>query len=685
MTEDDLKPDIDVDKITSKKKAKHAISRLSKAIRYHNHRYYVLDSPVIGDAEYDTLLLKLIALEEKFPELRRSDSPTQKVGGEPLSELGIIEHAIPMLSLQTVYEASVVRRFDARCRSELGVKVVEYTAEPKFDGLAVELIYENGSMALASTRGDGLTGEDVTANVRTIREVPIVLLENDTDRIPSRLTVRGEAYIAVEDFAKLNTQREADDEPTFANPRNAAAGSIRQLDSRITASRPLRIYIYDVIESEGRAFDTQWEILESLPKWGLPTQLELSRVCQGVDELLEYHRELEGKRDDLPFEIDGVVFKVNSKSNQERMGFRARDPRWAIAYKFKPRAATTKLLDITVQVGRTGRLTPVAELDPVMIGGVTVSRASLHNQSEIERKDVRIGDVVIVVRAGDVIPQVEGPVQDSRDGSEKVFIMPTTCPVCKSPIHMSEDKKLAQCINISCPAQLRRSIKHFASRSGMDIEGLGSKRVDQLVDAGLVTSLLSLYTLTIDDLLSLERFGERLALKLLEQIEAAKSLPPTRFIFALGIPNVGEQTAKILASNFDSVRELMSANESDLVRLETIGPEIARSIVEFFQYEETRNMVEGLIEAGLGTKAFLEEKAQILTGSIFVFTGTLERMNRRDAKELVESLGAKTSSSVSKNTAYVVAGPGAGSKLETAKKLGIRILSEEEFMELVGL
>ncbi|MFX0055514.1 MAG: NAD-dependent DNA ligase LigA [Promethearchaeota archaeon] len=684
MTKDELRPDIDVDKITSKKNAKHAISRLSKSIRYHNHRYYVLDSPVIDDSEYDALLLNLIALEEKFPELRSSDSPTQKVGGEPLSELGIVEHAIPMLSLQTVYEESVVRKFDTRCRTELGVDDVEYIAEPKFDGLAVELIYENGSLTVASTRGDGQTGEDVTANVKTIRELPLVLLDDDDDDIPSRITVRGEVYMGLEDFEKLNVQREAADEPIFANPRNAAAGSIRQLDPKITASRPLRIYIYDVMESEGRAFDTQWQVLESLPKWGLPTQIILSRLCRGVDELLEYHRELEGKRDDLAFEIDGVVFKVNSKSNQERMGFRARDPRWAIAYKFKPRAATTRLLDIKVQVGRTGRLTPVAELDPVNIGGVTVSRASLHNQSEIERKDIRIGDTVIVIRAGDVIPQVERPVLDSRDGSERVFDMPMTCPICNSPIHMSNDKKLAQCPNLNCPAQLRRSIKHFASRSGMDIEGLGSKRVDQLVDAGIVTSLHSLYTLDIDDLLGLERFGERLALKLLEQIEASKSLPLNRFIFALGIPNVGEQTAKILADNFESVSELISATESDLSRLDTIGPEIARSIVEYFQYEDTRSMVEDLVEAGLGKKTVLEEAAQTLAGSTFVFTGALEKMNRSKAKELVESLGAKTSSSVSKNTTYVVAGPGAGSKLEKAKKLGIEILSEDEFIDLVG-
>ncbi|MHA1924882.1 MAG: NAD-dependent DNA ligase LigA [Candidatus Thorarchaeota archaeon] len=683
MNDDDLKPDIDIGKIGSKKKAKAAINKLSKAIRYHNHRYYVLDSPVIDDSEYDSLLLNLIALEEKFPELRSSDSPTQKVGGEPIAELRSIRHSIPMLSLQTVYEESVVRKFDARCKSDLGADVVEYSAEPKFDGLAVELIYENGSLAIASTRGDGQTGEDVTTNVKTIRELPLVLLKASS--IPSRLTVRGEVYIGLEDFEKLNIQREEAGEQPFANPRNAAAGSLRQLDSKITATRPLRIYIYDVTESEGRPFDTQWDALESLPEWGLPTQLELSRICHGLDELLEYHRELDERRDDLPFEIDGVVFKVNAKSGQQKMGFRARDPRWAIAYKFKPRAATTKLLDITVQVGRTGRLTPVAELEPVKIGGVTVSRASLHNQSEIERKDIRIGDTVMVVRAGDVIPQVERPVVDSRDGSERAFVMPEECPICNSPTHMSIDRKLAQCTNISCPAQIRRSIRHFASRSGMDIEGLGSKRVDQLVDAGIVTSLLSLYTLNVEALQSLERFGERLAEKLLDQIEATKALPPNRFIFSLGIPNVGEQTAKILANNFETVTDLMSATEGDLLGLETIGPEIARSIVDFFQHEDTRSMVEGLIEVGLGKKTVLEEAAQVLAGSTFVFTGTLEKINRRDAKELVERLGGKTSSSVSKNTTHLVAGPGAGSKLKKAQELEIEILSEAEFAKLVGM
>ncbi len=685
MEPNDLRPDIDVSKISSRKSAKAAINGLSKAIRYHNYRYYVLDAPVIDDSEYDTLLLNLISLEEKFPELQSPDSPTQKVGGETLSELGTIEHAIPMLSLQTVYEESVVRDFDTRCQDELGVDAVEYSAEPKFDGLAVELIYENGSLAIASTRGDGLTGEDVTANVKTIRELPLVLLETSEEAVPSRLVVRGEVYIRLQDFEKLNLKREKSGEPIFANPRNAAAGSLRQLDPKITASRPLRIFIYDAVESEGLSFDTQWSILKSLPKWGLPTQLKLSRICHGVKALLEYHSELDEKRDNLPFEIDGVVFKVNSKTDQDKMGYRARDPRWAIAYKFKPRAAATKLLDIIVQVGRTGRLTPVAELESVRIGGVTVSRASLHNQSEIERKDIRIGDTVMVVRAGDVIPQVEYPVKEARNGSEKEFEMPTVCPKCNSAIEMSVDKKLAQCPNMSCPAQIRRSISHFASRGGMDIEGLGSKRVDQLVDAGIVTSLLSLYKMKNEDLHGLERFGERLIENLLEQIEATKSLPPNRLIYALGIPNVGEQTAKILAHNFDSITDLMAATETDLLRIETIGPEIARSIVEFFGRKETRAMVEGLIKAGLGKESALEETSQFLTGTTFVFTGTLEKLNRREAKQLVESLGGKTSSIVSKNTTHVVVGPGAGSKLKKAQELGIEILSEDEFANMVGL
>jgi DNA ligase (NAD+) len=660
--------------------------KLRDAIRYHNYRYYDLDSPVITDAEYDQLLLTLVELEDKYPELKTSDSPTQKVGAEPREELGLVRHPLPMVSLKTVYEESVVFAFDDSCRSELGVSKVEYIAEPKFDGLSVELIYEDGSLSIASTRGDGETGEDVTANIRTIKEVPLLLVPFEGEIPPSRLVVRGEVYMSFASFDKLNKEREKNGEPTFANPRNAAAGSLRQLDSKVTASRSLQIFLYSEVEASGREFKTQWEVLHTLSKWGLKTNTTRVRICQGIKEALAYHREMDSLRDTLPYEIDGVVIKVNNLADQNRLGMRIRDPRWAVAYKFKPRSATTILRDITVQVGRTGRLTPVAELETVNVGGVEVSRATLHNFREILRKDLRIGDTVLVERAGDVIPQVVIPIESKRDGTEIKFRIPEVCPICKASISISSDKKTAICTNVRCPAQLRRSFSHFVSRGGMDIEGLGQKRIGQLIDAGLLNSISSIYSLTTEQLKELERFGDRSSESLIEEINKSKKQPFHRLLFALGIPQVGEQTAKVLANEFGSMERLQNATLLELQRIDTIGPEIAKNITEFFADEKVRETISELAKAGLSMSVVMEKRTTTpgrFAGFTFVFTGTLTRWKRDEAAKIVESHGGTVSSSVSRKTNFVVAGIEAGSKLQRAEKLGVKILSEAEFAKLI--
>jgi len=680
------RPKIDIKTIKTSKEAAGAMAKLRDAIRYHNYRYYILDSPVVTDSEYDQFFLALVELEEKYPELKTSDSPTQKVGAEPREELGLVRHPIPMVSLKTVYEEAAVYAFDASCRSELGVSRVEYIAEPKFDGLAVELIYEAGTLVIASTRGDGETGEDVTANIRTIKEVPLVLLPYEGVAPPKRLVVRGEVYMSFASFNALNRSRESNGEPTFANPRNAAAGSLRQLDSNVTASRSLQIFLYGVAEAVERNFKTQWEVLHTLSKWGLRTNLTRARICHGIKDALAYHGEMDALRDNLPYEIDGIVIKVNNLVDQDRLGMRTRDPKWAVAYKFKPRSATTTLRDITIQVGRTGRLTPVAELEPVNVGGVEVARATLHNFSEILRKDLRIGDTVIVERAGDVIPQVVKPIESKRNGTEIEFKIPQECPICKGSISISSDMKTAACTNIRCPAQLRRSLSHFVSRGGMDIEGLGQKRIDQLIDAGLVTSISSLYSLSAEQLGEIERFGDRTSEALIEEISKSKKQSFHRLLFALGIPQVGAQTAKILADEFGTMERLQNATLYQLQQIETIGPEIAKSITDFFSDEKAQDTISELAQAGLSMST-MKEKDSIssgkFTGLVFVFTGTLTRWKRDEASRIVESHGGTVSSSVSNKTDYVVAGAEAGSKLQKAEKLGVKIISEAEFTKLI--
>jgi len=680
----ELKPDVSPESIESIEAAREAVEKLRRAIRYHNYRYYVLDDPVVSDAEYDRLMRDLQQLEERFPELQSPDSPTQQVGGEPREELGLVDHPSPMMSLKAVYDQEDVRNFDQNCRQELGRDAVEYVAEPKYDGLAVELIYEEGRLSLAATRGDGETGEDITANVRTIKEVPLALLNQGDPPPPDYLVVRGEIYMRRDEFEAFNRQRADEGKDTFANPRNAAAGSVRQLDPNVTARRPLHIFLYALPQAAELDFETHWQALQAMPDWGLRVNRERVARCSGPEEMFDYHARMAELRDELPYEIDGVVFKVNRLADWDVLGVRTRDPRWALAYKFQPRRATTQIEEIEVQVGRTGQLTPVARLEPIHIGGVEVRRASLHNQSEIERKDIRIGDTVLVERAGDVIPHVVKSIKEERDGSERAFHMPTHCPVCGSKVFMSEDKKTARCTNPNCPAQIRERLTHCASREALDIEGLGEKRAEQLLDAGVVDSIASLYDLTADDLTSLERFAEKSAANLIREIEQSKETSLDRFLYALGIPLVGQHVARVLARRFRTLDALQDASQEELEQIDEIGPKVARSVVTFFEEERNRTTIERIREAGLTLhNPYAEERPRPLEGLTFVFTGSLERWTRDEVQRKVEQLGGKAASSVSSNTDYVVAGPGAGQKLDEARARDIPTLDEEQFVGLI--
>jgi DNA ligase (NAD+) len=680
----DLTPDVDPDEITEQDDAEEAVAALRKALRYHNYRYYVLDDPVISDADYDRLMEDLQALEETFPALRTPDSPTQQVGGEPRDELGLVDHPLPMLSLKAVYDAEEVRNFVENCRDDLGEDQVTYVAEPKYDGLAVELIYEDGRLTVAATRGDGETGEDVTANVKTIKEVPLRLLEQSDVPLPDRLVVRGEVYMRKDEFNAMNRRRIDADQDPFANPRNAAAGSLRQLDPNVTARRPLHVFCYAVPDAADHGFARHSAVLETLPAWGLRINAERTQRCDGVDALLDYHETMVQVRDDLPYEIDGVVFKVDDLADQEALGTRTRDSRWALAYKFQPHRATTTVEGIDVQVGRTGQLTPVAHLTPVHIGGVEVSRASLHNQSEIERKDIRVGDTVLVERAGDVIPYVVKSIPEERDGSERRFTLPESCPVCGTEVIVSEDKKRAHCPNLNCPAQLRERLTHYASREAMDIEGLGEKRAEQLIDAGLISHISDLYDLTKADLLALERFGDKSAQNLLDEIEASKKQTLPRFLYALGIPQVGEHMTRVLAKRYATLDDLMAADTGALEAIHEIGPEVARSIVAFFDREQSQQIIQRIRDAGLTLEnPYAEAGEGCLDGLTFVFTGALDRWTRDEAQRVVEKRGGRATSSVSGETDYVVAGPGAGSKLDEAHERDVPVMDEQAFVEFL--
>lgn len=667
------------------KTARKRIEELRKQINYHNYLYYVLDSPEISDAEYDKLFRELKELEEKFPELITPDSPTQRVGGEPLPEFKQLKHRLPMLSLDNVFNAEEARDFDERVKKVLKTKdEIEYVCEPKLDGLAVELIYENGIFIAGATRGDGVTGEDVTLNLRTIKAVPLRLFPREGIKVPSLLEVRGEVIIKKKDFESLNREREKAGEPLFANPRNAAAGSLRQLDPRITASRPLDIYFYSPGVIEGIKIETQWEFLNYIAKLGLKTN-KLNQICTGIDDVIEYYKKMIDKRDELPYECDGIVVKVNDYSQQRKLGELSHSPRWAVAFKFPPQQAETRIINIEAQVGRTGTLTPVAILEPVRVSGVTVSRATLHNMDEIERKGVMIGDYVIVQRAGDVIPEVVRPIVSKRTGKEKKFMMPEKCPSCGSKIVREEGEVAYRCINASCPAQLKERIRHFCIREAMDIEGLGEKFIDQMVDKGLVKDMADLYYLKPEDFFHLERMGSKLAENLYNAIQDSKKTTLDRFLFALGIRHVGEHLARVLAREFNTLERVMNATKEELLSIKEIGEEIATSIVDFFRNKENIKLIEKLLKAGVEIARVEKPSATSpVSGKTVVFTGELKSMTRGEAQRLVEELGGKASSSVSRKTDFVVAGPGAGSKLEQARKLGVKIIDEDEFLKLVN-
>ena len=657
------------------------VARLRRNIAYHDHRYYVLDDPEITDAEYDALFRRLQALEAEHPGLVTPDSPTQRVGATPQSGFETVRHTHQMLSLSNVTTAEEMAEFDARVRKLLGHEHVEYVVEPKLDGVAVELVYEDGALAVGSTRGDGLVGENVTANLRTVRSVPLTL-RGDARRIPKRLEVRGEVYLPIAAFRALNRDREEAGQPVFANPRNSAAGSLKQLDARITASRPLALACHGVGSMEGLGVETHAELLDAFADWGLrPTPRY--RRAKDLDAVAHTFTELEAARDDLPFEVDGLVVKVNALELQRLLGRVSRSPRWAVAWKFKPRQAVTTILRIFPSVGRTGVLTPAAELEPVAVGGVTVRNVSLHNMDEVARKDVRIGDTILLERAGDVIPYVVRVLPERRTGREQRFEMPAQCPVCGGEVVRPEDEVAYRCINAACPARLKQSLRFFGSRAAMDIEGLGEKLVEQLVDRELVRDLADLYHLDEATLVGLERMGAKSAQNLLAQLERSKHTTLPRLLVALGIRQVGEATAKALAEHFGTLDRLMAASADELTEVRDVGPEVAEAIHQFFAEPRNRAVVERLLDAGVRPAA-VEAVRGPLSGKTFVLTGGLESMTRPEAQRRIEALGGKVTASVSAKTDYVVVGEDPGTKRARAEKLGIALLDEDGFRKLVG-
>ena len=659
------------------------INNLRSELNDHNYRYYVLDDPVISDAEYDRLLRELQSLEDAHPDLIADDSPTQRVGAPPLDGFGNIRHRIPMQSLANAMDTEEILAFHDRLIRRLGKEqAIEYIAEPKLDGLAVELVYEKGKFVNGSTRGDGTTGEDITQNLKTIRAIPLAL-RVEAQSVPTLLEVRGEVFIRKDDFLKLNIQQEANDKPVFANPRNAAAGSLRQLDSRITATRPLSIFCYQAGMVEGMTFETHSEFLTALQNWGFPVNPEI-KILNGIEEAVAFHSDLESRRNTLPYEIDGSVFKVNNYDLQEKLGSRSRSPRWAIAGKFKAQQETTVIENIILSVGRTGAVTPVAKLVPVKVGGVVVSNVTLHNQDEIDRKDIRVGDTVIIQRAGDVIPQVVKIILEKRPANSSPFKMINTCPECDHDIYRPEGEVVARCQNLSCPAQVKRRIEHFVSKNAMDIDGVGEKLIDQLVEKNLVKSVDDLFRLSVDQLSDLERMAEKSADNTISALNNSKSTTFHRFVHALGIRNVGEHVAKVLGKAFGgNIEDFMKTNVEDLEAIVEVGPIVAETIVKFWADENNVNIVNNCFDLGIVLEPVNNETEQIFAGKTFVFTGSLESITRKEGKEIIESRGGRAAGSVSAKTDYVVAGKNAGSKLMKAEELGISVLIESEFLDLV--
>jgi DNA ligase (NAD+) len=658
------------------------VKELRQALHRHNYRYYVLDDPEISDAEYDRMMQELVGLEEEFPDLMSPDSPTLRVGAPPLDKFETIEHSIPMLSLENGFSDQDIIEFDRRIKRNLNTDSdIIYTAEPKLDGVAVELVYENGRLITASTRGDGFFGELITSNVRTIRTVPLRFHTEKEKKIPSLLEVRGEVFIGKEAFKRLNNERLDENLPPFANPRNAAAGSLRQLDSKITAKRPLEIFVYGVGRITDLVLESHWDTLYALQKLGFRINPHI-RPKVTVKEVIDCYRELSEQRNLLPYDIDGMVIKVDSLNLQHRLGATSRSPRWAIAYKFKAVQETTQIVGIDVQVGRTGTLTPVAHLRPVNIGGVTVSRATLHNEDEIKRKDIKIGDTVLVQRAGDVIPEVVKVIISKRTGEEKTFNMPLSCPVCDSSVIRSENEAALRCINTSCPAQVKERIKHFASKGAFDIDGLGEKLIEQLVDKALLYSYADIFKLKEDMLKNLDRMGSKSAGNIVRAIEDSKRITLNRFIYALGIRHVGEHVAGILANAVKSFDKLRCAKSDELVAIDGVGPVVAESIVAFFKKDENRKIVDDMIASEVQIFRDNAYKQGTLAGKVFVLTGTLETLTRDEAKKIIENAGGKVTGSVSRNTDYLVAGESPGSKLKRAQELGVDIIDEETLEKL---
>ncbi|MGO9176398.1 MAG: NAD-dependent DNA ligase LigA [Desulfobaccales bacterium] len=659
------------------------VQELREQINYHNYRYYVLDDPVISDAEFDRLLQELIGLEERYPRLLTPDSPSQRVGAAPLEKFETVRHRLPMISLEDAFSEAKVREFEERLQRFLRSReTLQYVLEPKMDGCAIELVYEQGRFRVGSTRGDGVRGENVTQNLKTIHTIPLQILTREKPA-PELLEVRGEVYMDLSEFKKLNEQRLSQGEPAFANPRNAAAGSLRQLDPSITAARPLKIFCYGVGEVRGHSFASHWEVLQTLKTWGFRVS-PLIEGGEGIGSAIAYHRRLEQQRHGLPYEIDGMVIKVDSLSLQERLGATTRSPRWALAYKFAATQETTRVLDIVVNVGRTGAVTPMAVMQPVALGGVTVSRATLHNEDEVARKDVRVGDWVLVQRAGDVIPEVVKVISERRTGQEKPFQMPKLCPACGTTLVRPPGEKVTRCPNRDCFGAQTRAIMHFASKGAMDIDGLGEKIIRQLVSAGLVREVSDLYRLTEGDLLPLERFAEKSAQNIIKAIQRSKRVPLHRLINALGIRYVGEATARILASHFQSLGGLINASRDELLQVEGVGEQVAAGIREYFDLPRHLELLRQLKEAGVEELPPEAPETGPLAGKTFVFTGGLAHISREEAKAQVTARGGKVSSSVSAKTDYVVVGADPGSKRPKAVELGVPLLDESAFAELIG-